>query len=315
MFASIKELINARETLESTFAQITEAQTQLEALEEKLKEAQVELDAREDTIAKRDDIIIAIHQQVTEERKAIVEEFREKETQAAGQLEQTEAKLKQAKTYFEDCERQVYCMANLYKAMRAAITQYSKNQHPEDLDVTPEELEEIRLTEESVGLKMHSYKLEDLHKMHEANNALIEQLLARYESRLLVPTDRVVFQLMTLGVRAELQQIINEMDYGELNRGQVKLHLAVGKYLKIVSFANLDATVELVSYASELEILLKETLRLEHEYCERRSDFERRQKFFGDMVPMDQKDEPEAATNITGSVFDDAAAVEEETEQ
>lgn len=281
MFESMKELLSARESLNATNAKIAESEARLQELEERLAEAQVELDAREATIAKKDDIIIAIHQQVTAERQSIVDDFADREAKAAKKLEQTEAKLKKAKTYFEDCERQVYCMANLYKSMRAAISRYSQTEFPSDLELSLEEMEEIRLTEESVGLKMHSYKMEDLHKMHEANNKLIEQLLTRYESRLIVPTDRVVFQLMTLGVRAELQQIISDMEYGELNRAQVKLHLAVGKYLKIVSFAQLGAADALTEYASELEVLLKETLNLEHAYCERRSDFERRQQIFG----------------------------------
>ena len=282
MFESMKELFSAREALNSTQAQIAEAEERLQELQEKLEETETELAARDATIAKQDDIIIAIHKQTTAERQAIVDDFAEKEKQAARQLEQTEEKLKKAKTYFEDCERQVYCMANLYKAMRAAITRYSASAVPEDMDITPEELQELRLTEESVGLKMHSYKMEDLHKMHEANNKLLEQLLARYETRLIVPADRVVFQLMTLGLRAELQQIINEMTYGELNRAQVKLHLATNKYLKIVSFAKLGAIDELTAFASELETLLKETLRLEHAYLERRSDYERHKRIFGD---------------------------------
>lgn len=282
MFESMKELFSARESLNSTQAQIAEAEERLQELQEKLEETEAELAARDATIAKQDDIIIAIHKQTTAERQAIVNDFAEKEKQAAHQLEQTEEKLKKAKTYFEDCERQVYCMANLYKAMRAAITRYSASAVPEDIDITPEELEELRLTEESVGLKMHSYKMEDLHKMHEANNKLLEQLLARYETRLIVPADRVVFQLMTLGLRAELQQIINEMTYGELNRAQVKLHLATNKYLKIVSFAKLGSIDELTAFASELETLLKETLRLEHAYLERRSDYERHKRIFGD---------------------------------
>lgn len=282
MFERMKELFSAREALNSTQAQIAEAEERLQELQEKLEETETELAARDATIAKQDDIIIAIHKQTTAERQAIVDDFAEKEKQAARQLEQTEEKLKKAKTYFEDCERQVYCMANLYKAMRAAITRYSASAVPEDMDITPEELEELRLTEESVGLKMHSYKMEDLHKMHEANNKLLEQLLARYETRLIVPADRVVFQLMTLGLRAELQQIINEMTYGELNRAQVKLHLATNKYLKIVSFAKLGAIDELTAFASELETLLKETLRLEHAYLERRSDYERHKRIFGD---------------------------------
>ena len=282
MFESMKELFSAREALNSTQAQIAEAEERLQELQEKLEETETELAARDATIAKQDDIIIAIHKQTTAERQAIVDDFAEKEKQAARQLEQTEEKLKKSKTYFEDCERQVYCMANLYKAMRAAITRYSASAVPEDMDITPEELEELRLTEESVGLKMHSYKMEDLHKMNEANNKLLEQLIERYETRLIVPADRVVFQLMTLGLRAELQQIINEMTYGELNRAQVKLHLATNKYLKIVSFAKLGAIDELTAFASELETLLKETLRLEHAYLERRSDYERHKRIFGD---------------------------------
>lgn len=281
MFETMKELLGARESLKATNAKIADAEARLQQLEDKLNQAQEELNAREETIARKDDIIIAVHKQVTQEREAIVANYADREAQAAQRLDQTEKNLQKAKTYFEDCERQVYCMANLYKAMRAAITHYSTTAFPDDLDITPEEMEEIRLTEESVGLKMHSYKMEDLHKMHEANNKLLEQLLTRYETRLIVPADRVVFQLMTLGIRSELQQIINEMEYGELNRAQVKLHLAVGKYLKIISFAQLDAANELDAFASELEILLKEILRLEHAYCERRTDFERHQKLFG----------------------------------
>ncbi len=282
MFESVKELMSARESLNDTNAQIAEAEEQLRELKEQMREAQMELQAREDTIARQDEIIIAIHQQTTAERQTILDDYSAREKAVSEKLAQKEEQLKKAKTYFEDCERQVYCMANLYKAMRAAVTQYSTTEFPADLEITPEEMEEIRLTEESVGLKMHSYKMEDLRKMHEANNKLIEQLLARYESRLIVPADRVIFQLMTLGIRAELQQIINELEYGELSRAQVKLHLAVNKYLKIVSFAGLGALDDLTDYSSELEVLLKETLNLEHIYCERRTDYERRKKIFGD---------------------------------
>ncbi len=303
MFGSIKDLINARETLETTNAQIEEATEKLQQLEKQLAEAQTELNVREDTIAKRDDIIIAIHRQVTHERAAVLGDCAEKQQEAQSQLEIVEEKLDKAKTYFEDCERQVYCMANLYKAMRAAIAEYSKTEFPDDLDITPEEMEELRLTEESVGLKMHSYKMEDLHKMHEANNRLIEQLLTRYESRLIVPTDRVVFQLMTLGIRSELQQIINEMEYGELNRAMVQLHLAVNKYLKIVSFANLEVIDELTAYASELETLLKETLRLEHEYYSRRTDYERRKELFGE--PKDEEEDAASEKDAKRADFAD----------
>ena len=230
MFENVKELLSARETLETVNEQLAASEAKLQELQKQLKDAEEELAARNETIAKKDDIVIAIHKQTTDERQKVVDYYDGLEKEARSKLNKTQDLLKKAETHFEDCERQVYCMANLYKAMRAAIGRYSMSAVPENLDITPEELEELRLTEESVGLKMHSYKMEDLRKMHEANNALIEQLLARYEVRLSIPADRVVFQLMTLGLRAELQQIINELTYGELSRAQVRLHTAVNKY-------------------------------------------------------------------------------------
>ena len=46
-------------------------------------------------------------------------------------------------------------------------------------------------------------------------------------------------------------------------------------------------------YASELEVLLKETLRLEHTYLERQSDYEKHKRIFGD---PDETDAQNAAT-------------------
>ena len=69
MFESVKELLSARETLEAVQEQIAESEAKLQELQEQLKDAEAELAARNDTIAKKDDIVIAIHKQTTEERQ------------------------------------------------------------------------------------------------------------------------------------------------------------------------------------------------------------------------------------------------------
>lgn len=298
MFDNIKELMNARTSLENAQWELAEVETQLEEAKKKLEAAQAELADKEDTIARRDEIVVAIHEQVTRERESILDKYTVREQELHQQLQDTESRLKKVRTYFGDCERQVYCIANLYKSLRAGVSKYAQSNMPADLEIAPEEFEELRMMQESVGLKLHSYKLDDLRRMHEANNKLIEQLLARYEARFIVPTDRVIFQLMTLGIRAELQQNINEMEYGQFNRAQVRLHLSVNKFMKIVSFAHLDAADLLASFASELEILLRETLRYEHEYCARRADFERRQAILGKEAAEEMEEEfpePDAA--------------------
>ncbi len=296
MFENMKERVSARDKLNTINERITEAEAQLQELTAKLDEARVELEAREETISKKDDIIIAIHQQVTAERENILSQYAEQEEKAVEQLERTQSRLKHAKTHYEDCERQVYCMANLYKAMRASIKKYNASAVPSDLAMSEEELEELDLMEEAVGLKMHSYKIEELHKLHEVNNKLLEQLIVRYQNKMIVPADRVAFQLMSLAVRAELQQIIDEMDYGGLNRACVRLHLVIGKYLKVISASDMDKTNDFAAYAGELEVLLKETLRLEHEFYARKTDFVRHEQLFGDPEKNDDGDEEPEST-------------------
>ena len=278
MFDSIKDLTKAKRTLTDTNAQIGEAELTLNEMRRKIAALESELAEKEETIAQRDEIIHAIHRQVTKERESVLEDFAEREAVAKKEYEEIAQRLKDAETRYNECERQVYCIANLYKSMRSGVARFGQSGNPADLELTPEQQQELTVMEKSVGLKLGSYQMEDLKKMQEANNKLIEQLLTRYEARLIVPADRVVFQLMTLGIRAELQQILAEMEYGDINRSQISLHLAVKKYLKIVSFANLAATGVLESYAAELEMLLKETIKLEHEFCLRRHSYHVRQE-------------------------------------
>lgn len=278
MFDNIKDLTKSRRALDNVNAQLEETKRALEEAQEKLSQLNSEIAEKEETIERRDEIIHAIHRQVTKERESILEDYAEREATAKAELDQTTEQLNAAQTRYDECERQVYCIANLYKSMRSGVARYTQSGNPSDLELTAEQQEELQVMEQSVGMKLNSYQLNDLKTMQEANNKLIEQLLTRYESRLIVPADRVVFQLMTLGVRAELQQILAEMEYGDINRAQIRLHLSIQKYLKIISFANLAATGVLEAYASELELLLKETIKVEHEFCLRRHSYQARQE-------------------------------------
>ena len=264
MFDSIKDLTKSKKALESVNSQLEKTQSALEEAKEQLAKLNDELAEKEETIARRDEIIHAIHRQVTKEREGILEDYADREAAAKAALDRTTELLNAAQTRYDECERQVYCIANLYKSMRSGVAQFTQSGNPSDLELTEEQMEELKVMEQSVGMKLNSYQLNDLKTMQEANNKLIEQLLTRYESRLIVPADRVVFQLMTLGVRAELQQILSEMEYGDINRAQISLHLSIQKYLKIISFANLAATGVLEAYAYprgeiyDLKLLLPE---------------------------------------------------------
>lgn len=279
MFATFKELLNLKRSVANARTELESLQTKIEQRRRSLADAETELRQKEAIIAERGNTIERIMREVTEDREHLLQDYARKETAAQTRLDDLNGRLAQAETMMDDRERQVYCAAQLYQSLRAAAGKYLVTEEPDDIEIPPEELEELKKLQQSVHLKMLSYQMEDLKVMHEANNQLIEQLLQRYEGKFTKPNDRVVFQLMTLAMRAELQLLINDMEYAGLDKAQVSVHLTANKYLRIVSFANLDVSELLTTYMTELEYLLKETLRIEHHYHLRKHDYEVEQEF------------------------------------
>ena len=279
MFATLKELLNLKQSVANARAELESLQTKIEQRRQTLTDLQVELAQKENIIAERGNTIERIMREVTEDRERLLREYAQKENAAQTRLDELTARLEKTEQMMDDRERQVYCISSLYQSMRAAAGKYLETEEPNDIEMTPEELEKLKQLQQSVHVKMFSYQMEDLKVMHEANNRLIEQLLQRYEEKFTRPHDRVVFQLMTLAMRAELQLLINDMEYAGLDKAQVSIHLTANKYLRIVSFANLDVSELLTTYMAELEYLLKETLRIEHHYHLRKHDYEMEQEF------------------------------------
>lgn len=272
MFEVLKEFLNLKRSVSNAQAELESLQSKIEQREQTLTELQVELVQKENIIAERGNTIERIMREVTEDRERLLGEYAQKEQAAQTRLDDLTTRLNQATEMMGHCERQVYCVSSLYQSLRAAAGKYLETEDGNDIEISPEAVEQLKQLQKSVRVKMFSYEMEDLKVMHEANNRLIEQLLQRYEERFTRPNDRVVFQLMTLAMRSELQLLIHDMEYIGLDKAQVSIHLSANKYLRIVSFANLDISELLTTYMAELEYLLKETLRIEHHYYLRKQD-------------------------------------------
>ena len=106
----------------------------------------------------------------------------------------------------------------------------------------------------------------DLRRAFRANNKIINETLARYESRYTTKTNRAIYQLMVLGLRAELQNVLYTLTYSKLNDGIAAIEDLINKYLNIARDGSQTIASTLAKFIGELEPLFVDAVKIEYEY-------------------------------------------------
>lgn len=70
----------------------------------------------------------------------------------------------------------------------------------------------------SVILKLHCMDMRDLRKAFNENDKQIKELLSKYDSRYTTKSNKAIYQLMVIALRAELQNILYNLKYEKLDK-------------------------------------------------------------------------------------------------
>ena len=128
--------------------------------------------------------------------------------------------------YQEDTNKLINKINRLSTAYKSAS--YSiENFFNKDFDAfdytSPEKYADIDILQPTVKLKLHSEDLKDLRKLMRENNQAINKLLKKYEVRYTTKTNKALYQLMVLALRAELQNILSSLKYEKLDKAINKI--------------------------------------------------------------------------------------------
>ena len=102
------------------------------------------------------------------------------------------------------------------------------------------------------------------------NEKTIDETLARYEDRYTTKTNRAIYQLMVLALRAELQNILYTLKYSKLKEATDKVKELSVKYLNIAQDGNRNISSTLVRFIGEIEPLFIDAVKIEYEYYVKR---------------------------------------------
>ena len=141
---------------------------------------------------------------------------------------------------------------------------YEPSQNAIKLDPTSSSyLDEIS---PSVMLKLHCMDIKDLRKAFRDNDKQINLVLDKYASRYTTKTNRAIYKLMVIALRAELQNVLYNLKYEKLETSIDDIKAITKKYLSIAYFGNQSISGTLTKFIGEIEYLFINAVKIEYNY-------------------------------------------------
>ena len=277
MFEIIRELLSARKSLSEKQNELSRVNDQIAQQTEKLSSLEADCKIKEDAIlqkdeqiAKRDQTIAEIQQQVKEEQEKIIADYAESvasATESAATAQEQEETLKKR---VATQQAKLELIKTLHKAIKKAIDQYDLTDIPGQLNLTEEQVAQLNEIVPSVELPLRSNDIRDLRTLNRENSKRVDEILARYEKRYTTKSNRAIYQLMVLALRAELQNILHSIKFSQLDKCLASLDEMTAKFLKIASDGNQAIAPTLNNFIAEIHELFDSSIRVEYEYFVRK---------------------------------------------
>lgn len=118
----------------------------------------------------------------------------------------------------------------------------------------------------AVSLKLHCMDVKSLRKAYRENDQQIDKILELYASRYTLKSNRAIYRLMVIALRAELQNIIYNLKYEKLEEAEAQVKKMTAKYLEIAGDGNQSVAKTLTKFIGEIEYLFLNAVKIEYNY-------------------------------------------------
>lgn len=148
--------------------------------------------------------------------------------------------------------------AELVRAINNAL------QNPSGID--PQLIYDLDMYAPSVTLNLQCMNIKDLRKEFKQNDAQINKLLELYSSRYTTKANQLIYQLIVIGLRAELQNILVKLKYEKLEEAIADVKSMTLKYKHLASEGNQTIYSTLSKFIDEMEYLFINAVKIEYNY-------------------------------------------------
>lgn len=152
----------------------------------------------------------------------------------------------------------------LYRAVEYSLQSFDEREQTVLLSaLQKQELDNLTPT---VTLYLHCMDLKDLKKAYKENEKQIDDLVIRYKSRYITKTNKALYDLMVIALRAEIQNILYALKYDQLEKAIENVKEITAKYLEIVTAGNKNIFGTAGRFIGELEYLFINAVKIEYNY-------------------------------------------------
>jgi len=126
-------------------------------------------------------------------------------------LAETIQKREKQETTFNNLKEKTKNLKKYSKDIQEAIRKY----HEYDDEQVIEDILAVKYAdlEPNIELKLNCFNMKELRKKYKENEKLISMLLEQYKSRYTTKANQTIYQLMVIGLKAELQNTLYNLKY------------------------------------------------------------------------------------------------------
>lgn len=117
-----------------------------------------------------------------------------------------------------------------------------------------------------------------LRKMFNANKSNVRKVIQKYEARYTTKANQSIYQLMVLGLEAELQNVMLNLRFGTIQKAKNQIKDLTQRYYEIAANGNQSIAPTVKSFVIEIETIYIEAVEIEYEYYAQKEKIKEEQR-------------------------------------
>lgn len=183
---------------------------------------------------------------------------------AAEELDDLESKINNSKKKIKQARL-------LAKNAYEVVDKYFRNSLPEEnIESIANLVDELESIYPEVSLHFNALDYQDLRKEFKENEKIIKEISQKYIERNTLKTYQAIYKLMILGLNAELQNIIYNLKYTNLDKCRNQVEEIINKYISIATEGNHMIEPSLLAFITEIKAPFLRAVEIEYQYYVKR---------------------------------------------
>ena len=145
-------------------------------------------------------------------------------------------------------------------------------------------LDEAELTKELLTLDCHYLNSKELRKQMNQVKKEVNKLLDSYVDRYTTKSNRTIYQLLVIGLQAELQNVIYSLTYEKLEEAQNNIKEMIRRYLAICADGNAQVLPTITRFLTSLEPLYLQAIEIEYHFYHKREQEREEQRLIREQM-------------------------------